>query len=60
MGCYFDDVVHQLLGIALPGDAWQSLYYFTVGGTVDDVRLTTLPAYGHLPPKRASPGMSEI
>ena len=58
MGCYFDDVVHQLLGIDLSGDAWQSLYHFTVGGAVDDDRLTTLPAYGHLPPERTSPGMS--
>jgi SagB-type dehydrogenase family enzyme len=60
MGCYFDDVVHQLLGIDLSNDAWQSLYHFTVGGAVDDDRLTTLPAYGHLPPERTSPGMSGI
>ena len=52
MGCYFDDVVHQLLDIDLSDDAWQSLYHFTVGGAVDDQRLTTLPAYGHLPPGR--------
>ncbi len=58
MGCYFDDVVHQLLGIDLSDDAWQSLYHFTVGGAVDDDRLTTLPAYGHLPPGRTSPGRS--
>ncbi len=56
MGCYFDDVVHQLFGIDLSNDAWQSLYHFTVGGAVDDDRLTTLPAYGHLPPERTSPG----
>ena len=60
MGCYFDDVVHQLLGIDLLNDAWQSIYHFTVGGAVDDGRLTTLPAYGHLPPERTSPGMSGI
>jgi hypothetical protein len=60
MGCYFDDFVHQLLGIDLSNDAWQSLYHFTVGGAVDDDRLTTLPAYGHLPPERTSPGMSGI
>ncbi len=52
MGCYFDDVVHQLLGMNLTDDAWQSLYHFTVGGAVEDRRLTTLPAYGHLPPER--------
>ncbi len=58
MGCYFDDVVHQLLGIDLSDDSWQSLYHFTVGGAVDDDRLTTLPAYGHLPPERTSPGLT--
>jgi hypothetical protein len=26
--------------------AFQSLYHFTVGGPVDDPRLTTLPPYG--------------
>jgi len=48
MGCYFDDFLHQLLDINLAEDAWQSLYHFTVGGAVEDKRLTTLPAYGHL------------
>ncbi len=60
MGCYFDDVVHRLLGLDLSDFAWQSLYHFTVGGAVDDDRLTTLPAYGHLPPGRTSPGRSGI
>jgi SagB-type dehydrogenase family enzyme len=43
IGCFFDDEMHALLG--LRGKAWQSLYHFTAGGPVDDVRLTTLPAY---------------
>ena len=55
MGCYFDDFVHQLLGVNLADDAWQSLYHFTVGGALEDERLTTLPAYGHLPSDRVSP-----
>jgi hypothetical protein len=46
MGCYFDDVVHELLGLA--GDEFQDLYHFTVGGPVEDRRLTTVPAYAHL------------
>ena len=50
IGCYFDDVVHQLLSIDLLDDTWQSHYHFTVDGAVEDDRLTTLPAYGHLPP----------
>ena len=43
IGCYFDDPVHELLGLA--GDEFQSLYHFTVGVHVEDTRLTTLPAY---------------
>lgn len=46
IGCYFDDLFHDLLG--LKGDDFQDLYHFTVGGPVDDPRLTTLPAYAHL------------
>jgi len=46
IGCYFDDAFHNLLG--LNGDPFQSLYHFTVGGPVDDSRLTTLPPYSHL------------
>lgn len=43
IGCFFDDPVHQVFG--LKDLAFQSLYHFTVGGYVDDARLTTLPAY---------------
>ncbi len=46
IGCYFDDLMHEVLG--LDGDRFQSLYHFTVGGPVDDPRLTTIPAYEHL------------
>lgn len=52
MGCYFDDLLHYGLGLDLNADDWQSLYHFTVGGAVDDGRLTTLPAYFHLPDER--------
>ncbi len=48
IGCYFDDPVHEVFGIGAM--EWQSFYHFTVGGPVEDRRLTTLPAYG-----RASP-----
>jgi nitroreductase len=47
IGCYFDDPVHAVFGIA--SREWQSLYHFTVGGPVEDVRLTTLPAYDREP-----------
>jgi len=46
IGCYFDDAVHDLLGIK---DTFiQSLYHFTVGAALEDTRLQTLPAYAHL------------
>lgn len=47
IGCFFDDLVHELLGI--DDDRWQSLYHFTVGGPVEDTRLQTLPAYRSQP-----------
>ena len=46
IGCYFDDAVHDLLGIK---DTFiQSMYHFTVGTALEDTRLQTLPAYAHL------------
>lgn len=44
IGCFFDDPVHEVFG--LTDRRYQSLYHFTVGGYVDDPRLTTLPPYG--------------
>jgi SagB-type dehydrogenase family enzyme len=43
VGCYFDDAVHEMLG--LKGWAFQDLYHFTVGKAIDDTRIMTLPAY---------------
>ena len=43
IGCFFDDPVHTLFGLA--DFQYQSLYHFTLGGPVDDPRLTTLSAY---------------
>src|SRR5688500_6784505 len=43
IGCFFDDPVHQVFG--LRDLELQSLYHFTVGGAVEDPRLTTLPPY---------------
>ena len=43
IGCYFDDAMHEILG--LEDTTYQDLYHFTVGGAVEDTRLTTLPAY---------------
>ena len=46
IGCYFDDAVHEVLGIQ--GDVLQSMYHFTVGQALTDTRLQTWPAYAHL------------
>ena len=46
--CYFDDAVHDVLG--LMRNAWQSVYHFAMGvpgaaEPVDDARLTSEPGY---------------
>jgi nitroreductase len=46
IGCFFDDAVHELLGIT--DRRLQMLYGFTVGAPVEDPRLSTEPAYRHL------------
>ncbi|MEQ1740613.1 MAG: SagB/ThcOx family dehydrogenase [Methyloglobulus sp.] len=46
IGCYFDDSVHEILG--LKDNTFQSLYHFTIGKPLEDKRLETLPPYGHL------------
>lgn len=45
IGCCFDDLVHEVLGLEADDRRYQSLYHFTVGGALDDPRLLTLPAY---------------
>jgi nitroreductase len=44
IGCYFDDTLHQLIG--LDGTALQSLYHFTIGVAVTDGRISSAPPYG--------------
>jgi SagB-type dehydrogenase family enzyme len=49
IGCYFDDAMHELLG--LKDARFQALYHFTVGAPLTDERISTLPAYpGRQPP----------
>ncbi len=50
IGCFFDDSVHEVLG--LRDTQFQSLYHFTVGNPVIDTRLEMLPPYSHLPKER--------
>lgn len=49
IGCFFDDVMHEALG--LRGTSFQSLYHFTVGGPLEDRRLTSLPPYPNRSPE---------
>jgi hypothetical protein len=44
IGCFFDDPVHEIVGIK--NLTIQSLYHFTIGGPVEDGRLMTLSPYG--------------
>ncbi|WP_412479053.1 SagB/ThcOx family dehydrogenase [Azonexus sp. IMCC34839] len=43
IGCFFDDPVHQAVGLTDP--RWQSVYHFTVGTPIVDARLETSPPY---------------
>jgi SagB-type dehydrogenase family enzyme len=43
IGCYFDDAVHEVLG--LRDTRFQSLYHFTIGRPLTDARITTQPPY---------------
>ncbi len=43
IGCFFDDGVHELLGIQ--GQRLQSLYHFTIGAALTDQRIISLPPY---------------
>jgi SagB-type dehydrogenase family enzyme len=51
IGCFFDDVVHETLGFG--DDRFRDVYHFTVGGAVEDRRLTTTPGYGDAVRRRA-------
>jgi SagB-type dehydrogenase family enzyme len=46
IGCFLDDVAHDILGFK--DDAYQDIYHFTIGGALEDTRITTLPPYHHL------------
>jgi SagB-type dehydrogenase family enzyme len=48
IGCFFDNEVLETFGIDPAAMDWQTLYHFTIGGAVEDVRLQMLPAYFHL------------
>jgi nitroreductase len=54
IGCFFDDALHQLLGLPEPAGTapLQSVYHFTIGQAVLDPRIATEPAYAHLHSER--------
>ena len=54
IGCFFDDALHQLLGLPEPAGTapLQSVYHFTIGRAVTDARIATEPAYAHLSSER--------
>ncbi len=47
IGCFFDDTLHDLLG--LQDRTFQSLYHFTVGYPLTDERIASLPPYPSIP-----------
>jgi hypothetical protein len=55
IGCYFDDALHEVLGLATT--QFQALYHFTVGRPLTDDRILTLPAYPgrRVPPLKGTP-----
>jgi SagB-type dehydrogenase family enzyme len=53
LGCYFDDPVHEILGIT--NRDWQDVYHFAVGGPVEAKGWMTLPAYGPLTAEQKEP-----
>lgn len=50
IGCFFDDALHQLLGLPAPAAsaALQTVYHFTVGAPLSDGRIGTEAPYAHL------------
>ena len=53
IGCFFDDALHQLIGLsefAAANAPLQSVYHFTVGLPLIDTRIATEPPYAHLSP----------
>lgn len=49
IGCFFDDLIHEkVMAIPSKDNSYQTIYHFTVGGPLEDERLTTLEPYFHL------------
>jgi len=48
IGCFYDDMIHELIGFPHGDNTYQSLYHFTVGSPLRDSRITTALPYGPL------------
>ena len=46
IGCFFDDPMHETFGFK--GLHFQDLYHFTMGGPIEDTRLTTEEPYSEI------------
>ena len=57
IGCYFDDAVHELLGLS--GTRLQVLYHFTVGVPVADLRVGLEAPYAHRPTSASMPAVTQ-
>ncbi|WP_130472132.1 SagB/ThcOx family dehydrogenase [Candidatus Magnetaquicoccus inordinatus] len=50
IGCFFDDLFHQWLGVT--DNRLQTIYHFTIGMPIADQRIQTTHPYAHLPKER--------
>jgi SagB-type dehydrogenase family enzyme len=48
IGCFFDDEVHNVLGLVQTDGDWQVVYHFTLGVAKTDNRLESEPPFAHL------------
>jgi len=45
IGCFYDDIIHEFMGLDSADKTFQSLYHFTVGAPLVDSRITTSAPY---------------
>lgn len=48
IGCFYDDMLHDLLGFPEGDNTFQTLYHFTVGSPLLDSRITTTTPYAQV------------
>lgn len=60
IGCYFDDEVHDLLGLKATQGHWQMVYHFTIGKAMEDQRLISEPPFAHLQERLPKPDLESM